>query len=54
MAYQLSQADLPSMILVMGVTGSGKSYLINKLANRNAVEESDQLQSCELAVPAAL
>ena len=53
MAYQLSQADLPSMILVMGVTGSGKSYLINKLANRNAVEESDQLESCELAIPAA-
>lgn len=34
------------MILVMGVTGSGKSYFINKLANANVVTVGDDLQSC--------
>jgi predicted GTPase len=34
-----------SMILVMGVTGSGKSYFINKLANGGAVVEGHTLKS---------
>jgi signal recognition particle GTPase len=33
-----------SMILVMGVTGSGKSYFINKLA-KNAVVEGHSVRS---------
>jgi len=35
-----------NMILVMGVTGSGKSYLINQLAGREVVMESPDLDSC--------
>jgi len=34
-----------SMILIMGVTGSGKSYFINKLANGGAVVEGHSLKS---------
>ncbi|KAI1660439.1 P-loop containing nucleoside triphosphate hydrolase protein [Daldinia decipiens] len=34
------------MIVVMGVTGSGKSYFINKLAGLPAVAEGSQLDSC--------
>ena len=36
-----------SMILVMGVTGSGKSYFINKLANQNVAQTSNRLKSCK-------
>lgn len=39
--------DSLSMILVMGVTGSGKSYFINKLAGGNVVETGDDLHSCK-------
>ena len=35
------------MILVMGVTGSGKSYFVNKLADCNLVKVGDDLQSCQ-------
>ena len=35
------------MILVMGVTGSGKSYFINKLAGRDVVETGGKLKSCK-------
>ncbi|KAH7357223.1 P-loop containing nucleoside triphosphate hydrolase protein [Rhexocercosporidium sp. MPI-PUGE-AT-0058] len=35
-----------NMILVMGVTGSGKSYLINQLAGRKVAMESAELDSC--------
>ncbi|KAL8708385.1 MAG: hypothetical protein Q9225_007609 [Loekoesia sp. 1 TL-2023] len=35
-----------NMILVMGVTGSGKSYFVNKLADRKVVEIGDDLRSC--------
>ena len=38
--------EVLSMILVMGVTGSGKSYFINKLANANVVTVGNDLQSC--------
>jgi predicted GTPase len=35
------------MILVMGVTGAGKSYFINQLAGSKVVEEGDSLDSCK-------
>ncbi|RMJ13422.1 hypothetical protein BHE90_005752 [Fusarium euwallaceae] len=41
-----AKADAPSMIVVMGVTGSGKSYLINRLAGKEVVEEGCTLKSC--------
>lgn len=42
------QANLASlnMILIMGVTGAGKSYFINQLAGRTLVEEGADLESC--------
>lgn len=43
-----SEAKRLSMIVVMGVTGSGKSYLINKLAGEEVVPEGKDLDSCEL------
>lgn len=36
-----------NMILVMGVTGAGKSYFINKVAGTNATETGDRLSACE-------
>lgn len=42
-----SNEDVLSMILVMGVTGSGKSYFINKLADDNVVKTGDDLHSCK-------
>ncbi|KAL2671381.1 hypothetical protein Neosp_013967 [[Neocosmospora] mangrovei] len=41
-----AKAEGMSMILVMGVTGSGKSYLINQLAGREVVAEGCTLDSC--------
>lgn len=35
------------MILVMGLTGSGKSHFINTLAGRDVTEEGHKLESCE-------
>lgn len=35
------------MIVVMGVTGAGKSYLINKLAGRAIVDEGATLDPCK-------
>ena len=35
------------MILVMGVTGFGKSYFINKLAGRDIVKTGGELNSCK-------
>ncbi|KAH6895963.1 P-loop containing nucleoside triphosphate hydrolase protein [Thelonectria olida] len=37
------------MVVVMGVTGSGKSYLINKLAGKEVVKEGKDLASCTQA-----
>jgi len=34
------------MVVVMGTTGAGKSYLINQLAGYKAVEEGASLDSC--------
>ncbi|KAI0517988.1 P-loop containing nucleoside triphosphate hydrolase protein [Xylaria bambusicola] len=34
------------MIMVMGVTGAGKSYFINQMAGKNIVEEGASLNSC--------
>lgn len=36
-----------SMIVVMGVTGSGKSYLINRLAGKEVVAEGEDIYSCK-------
>jgi predicted GTPase len=36
-----------NMILVMGVTGSGKSYFINKLSGEGTTRIGNQLSSCE-------
>lgn len=36
-----------SMIVVVGVTGSGKSYFINRLAGKEIVEEGGKLSSCK-------
>ncbi|MCJ1471208.1 gTPase, IMAP member 8 [Pseudocyphellaria aurata] len=38
--------DSLSMIVVMGVTGSGKSYFINQLAGNDVVKTGDDLHSC--------
>jgi putative ribosome biogenesis GTPase RsgA len=35
----------------MGVTGAGKSYFINRLTGKNAVEEGESLDSCLLKGP---
>lgn len=40
-----------NMILVMGVTGAGKSYFINHLAGKTVVEEGADLKSCEMRSP---
>lgn len=34
------------MIVLMGVTGAGKSYFINQLAGQKVVEEGPDLDSC--------
>jgi predicted GTPase len=47
MMADTSKPSDANMILVMGVTGSGKSYLINQLAGRKVVVESDKLDSCK-------
>ena len=36
-----------AMILVMGVTGAGKSYFINQLAGKKLVQEGPDLESCK-------
>lgn len=38
-----------SMVVVMGTTGAGKSYLINQLAGYKAVEEGASLDSCRFS-----
>ena len=48
MAVPPNHGDVLSMILVMGVTGSGKSYFINKLAGDDVVETGGDLKSCKL------
>ncbi|KAF3039397.1 gTPase, IMAP member 8 [Didymella heteroderae] len=45
-AKQNGQEDAASMIVVMGVTGAGKSYFINQLAGRKVVDEGAALDSC--------
>jgi predicted GTPase len=47
MAANKTPTDVLSMILVMGVTGAGKSYFINQLAGREAVKEGDSLDPCK-------
>ena len=39
--------DAPSMVVVMGVTGAGKSYFINQLAGKQVVQEGSYLDSCK-------
>lgn len=36
-----------SMVVMMGVTGAGKSYFINTLGGKNIVEEGSDLNSCK-------
>ncbi|KAI0118626.1 P-loop containing nucleoside triphosphate hydrolase protein [Nemania sp. FL0031] len=48
---EIVEARLPPgqvlpMIMVMGVTGAGKSYFINQMAGRKVVQEGTSLQSC--------
>jgi septin family protein len=43
--YEKSEA--PSMIMVMGVSGAGKSHFINQLTGKEVVEESAGLESCK-------
>ena len=43
-----AQDEAPSMIVVMGVTGAGKSHFINQLAGKEVVQEGADLDSCEL------
>lgn len=43
------EGKLPDMIVVMGITGSGKSYLVNKLANADVAQTSARLNSCKLS-----
>jgi predicted GTPase len=40
------QTAAPSMIVVMGVTGAGKSYFINQLVGKDVVQEGADLDSC--------
>ncbi|GAB1312153.1 P-loop containing nucleoside triphosphate hydrolase protein [Madurella fahalii] len=42
------------MIIVMGVTGAGKSHFINKLAGRKVTDEGDSLRSCTYRCKAIL
>lgn len=46
-AQQDEQKEAPSMIVVMGVTGAGKSYFINQLAGNKVVKEGPDLESCK-------
>jgi len=41
------QQDAASMIVVMGVTGAGKSYFVNQLAGKSVVEEGADLDPCK-------
>ncbi|KAL8668800.1 MAG: hypothetical protein Q9168_006581 [Polycauliona sp. 1 TL-2023] len=41
-----NREDVLSMILVMGVTGAGKSYFINSLADGNIAQTGSKLKSC--------
>lgn len=41
--------NVPSMIVIMGVTGAGKSYFINQLAKKEVVKEGFDLDSCTQA-----
>lgn len=43
----MMDTDAPSMIVVMGVTGSGKSHFINQMAGREVVQEGASLHSCK-------
>lgn len=38
--------DVLSMVLVMGITGAGKSYFINKLAGGEVAPTGADLRSC--------
>jgi len=46
MPFTSTPEDNASLILVMGVTGSGKSYFINKIAGKTVVDEGHDLKSC--------
>ncbi|KAL8798870.1 MAG: hypothetical protein Q9182_006326 [Xanthomendoza sp. 2 TL-2023] len=49
MAAVTGLRDMPSMVIVMGATGAGKSYFINQLAGREVVQEGATLDSCTLS-----
>ncbi|KAI4087812.1 MAG: hypothetical protein L6R37_008280 [Teloschistes peruensis] len=46
MAQGMAHQDVLSMILVMGVTGAGKSFFINKLAGADVVKTGSTLDPC--------
>jgi hypothetical protein len=34
------------MVVIMGVTGAGKSYFVNRLAGRQVAKEGNSLHAC--------
>ena len=40
------------MVVIMGVTGAGKSYFINKLAGREVTKEGASLYACTFPIRA--
>jgi len=48
MEEQRQEDEVLSMIVVMGVTGAGKSFFINKIAGEEAVKTGSSLDSCKL------
>ena len=50
MALVQRAEDVLSMVLVMGITGAGKSYFINKLAGDEIARTGADLRSCTASV----
>jgi predicted GTPase len=48
MPPELPSEESVNMVIVMGVTGAGKSHLVNKLAGEQVVKEGDSLNSCKI------
>ncbi|KAF2624866.1 P-loop containing nucleoside triphosphate hydrolase protein [Macroventuria anomochaeta] len=46
MMARKDEQESPSMIVVMGVTGAGKSYFVNQLAGKEVAQEGPDLDPC--------